>query len=360
MGTAASDDGVAEENGVLLWLRERPTERSRLAIPRRSGPASSPRHKEVLAHVRLSLRCKLTSPSPQSSSLTTTHLDPGPSSSQVFKTPADPRSFIHGGAWRDPRATFDEAEPTLSALLDPSRPSHHLARASSRVAGFASLNYRLAPHPDFAQDLGGTTPAFAARSARHPLPLEDVLSGLRFLQRRFGFGEDYVLSGHSAGGCLAYQVLLGGACLAGGSGDAYEDVKRPVAAVGFEGIYDLGGLNARMGGAYSSFMEAAFGPDVGGAWKAASPATAGGSYGAGWSEVVGGRGGLAVLAHSPGDKLVDMPECDAMEARLRADGVGWVLAFRDLEGGHFEVLRDGSFARVLRETWEELERGGGA
>lgn len=274
-------------------------------------------------------------------------------------------SFIHGGAWRDPRATFDEAEPTLAALLDPSRPAHHLARAASRVAGFASLNYRLAPHPDFAQD-PGTTPAFAARRARHPAPLADVLAGLRFLQARFGFGADYVLSGHSAGACLAYQVLLGRSCLGGNDDDdddGFDDVVRPAAAVGFEGIYDLAGLNARMGGGYASFMEAAFGPDEGGAWRAASPATAAGSYRAGWSDAVaggGGAGGLAVLAQSPGDELVDMAECDTMEARLRADGVRRVLVFRDLEGGHFEVLRDGSFARVLRRTWEELEGVGEA
>lgn len=213
-----------------------------------------------------------------------------------------------------------------------------------------------------------------------------MLAGLRFLQARFGFGADYVLSGHSAGACLAYQVLLGRSCLGGGGGgggsgegrskgegggvpDTFDDVVRPAAAVGFEGIYDLAGLNARMGGTYASFMEAAFGPDEGGAWRAASPATAAGSYRTEWSDAVavavapgGGGGGsdgaLAVLAQSPGDELVDMAECDAMEARLRADGVRRVLAFRDLEGGHFEVLHDGSFARVLRRTWEELEGTG--
>lgn len=183
-----------------------------------------------------------------------------------------------------------------------------------------------------------------------------------------------MLFGHSAGACLAYQTLLGRSCLGGGPGgeskdedeDGFDDVVRPAAAVGFEGIYDLRGLDARMGGAYASFLEPAFGPDVGGAWDAASPATAAGSYGAWCSGGSYGDGGdgdgdgapgrLAVLAHSPGDELVDMAECDAMEARLRADGVPEVRVFRDLEGGHFDVLNDGSFARVLVRTWEELER----
>lgn len=186
-----------------------------------------------------------------------------------------------------------------------------------------------------------------------------------------------MLFGHSAGACLAYQTLLGRSCLEGGGGlgegkghdegeddGSFDDVVRPAAAVGFEGIYDLRGLDARMGGAYASFLEPAFGPDVGGAWDAASPATAAGSYrawcggvgrGEGDGDDNGAPGRLAVLAQSPGDELVDMAECDAMEKRLRADGVPEVRVFRDLEGGHFEVLNDGSFARVLVRTWEELE-----
>lgn len=200
-----------------------------------------------------------------------------------------------------------------------------------------------------------------------------MLSGLRFLQRTFGFGTEYVLFGHSAGAFLTYQVLLGRSCLRGGrsSGDGdsdndndndvfdndFDNVALPVAAVGFEGIYDLTGLDVRMKGAYSSFIEGAFGPPSG--WDAASPATAAGTFRT-WSE--GGGGGigrrrrLAVLAQSPDDELVDMPECDTMEARLKRDGVSNVLVFRDLAGGHFQVVNDGSFARVLKETLLAVER----
>lgn len=275
------------------------------------------------------------------------------------------KSFLHGGAWRDPRATFDEAQPTITALLGGDPRHALLPRASSRLAGVASLNYRLSPHPSFAQD-PRTTPALARRAARHPDHLADVLAGLRFLQRTFGFGADYVLSGHSAGAFLSYQVLLGPACLppAGGpnkegggdGGYEYDDVELPAAAVGFEGIYDLAGLDARRGGSYASFMAPAFGLP-GDGWDAASPATAGGGgpgFGPGGNWRRGPR--LAVLAHSPDDELVDVAECDAMEARLRRDGVANVRVFRDLRGGHFEVVKDGSFARVLRETWDELER----
>lgn len=172
-----------------------------------------------------------------------------------------------------------------------------------------------------------------------------MVAGLRFLQRRLGFGSssDYVLFGHSAGATLAYQVLLDSAAA---------DVALPAAVVGFEGIYDLVGLDGRMGGGYAGFIEAAFGKERA-AWREASPATAAGSFGT-WAGQKGPR--LAVLAHSADDELVDMPEVETMEKRLRGDGVRDLLVFRDLKGGHFDVLNDGSFARVLVKTLEELGR----
>lgn len=245
---------------------------------------------------------------------------------------------------------MSEAEPTINALLDPYS-QWHLPDAPSRVAGFASLNYRLSPHPSFAQD-PATTPSFAARAARHPDHLDDVVCGLRFLQRALGLGGDYVLFGHSAGAFLAYQALLGPACRAGAGGGAGPDVALPAAVVGFEGIYDLVGLDGRMGGGYAGFIGAAFGADRA-AWRDASPATAAGSFGA-WAGQRGPR--LAVLAHSADDELVDMPELETMERRLKADGVRHVLVFRDLKGGHSDVLNDGSFARVLVKTLGELVR----
>lgn len=219
--------------------------------------------------------------------------------------------------------------------------------APSRIAGFASLNYRLSPHPVFAQDKD-TTPSFAVRVARHPDHLDDVVSGLGFLQRQFGFGGDYVLFGHSAGAFLAYQALLGPAL--GSKGGPGGDFALPGAVVGFEGIYDLVGLDGRMGGGYAGFIEAAFGEDRNG-WRDASPATAAGSFGE-WAGQKGPR--LAVLAHSADDELVDMPEVGTMEERLRRDGVRGMLVFRDLKGGHFDVVSDGSFAKVLVRTLEEL------
>lgn len=264
------------------------------------------------------------------------------------------RSFIHGGAWRDPRETFNAIEPTLNSLLSSNSP-HHLPNPSTRIAGIASLNYRLSPYPEAFAQSPAHTPSFATRSACHPDHLIDVLSGLRLLQKEFGFGEDYVLAGHSAGAFLSYQVLVREACL-GASTDKFADVVSPAAVVGLEGIYDLKGLDKRKGGAYAGFMRAAFGPDEDGAWDAASPATTkGGDYRRDWAEHGKPESKLAVLVHAEDDELVDMAECDAMESRLRQDGVKRVMLVKDLTGGHYGALKKGEIARVLRDVWGELE-----
>lgn len=263
-------------------------------------------------------------------------------------------SFIHGGAWRDPRDGFDEIIPTIDKILGP---DSQLYNAKFRLAGFASLNYRLSVHPAFVQD-AESTPNFALRTAKHPDHLRDIWAGLSFLQDKFAFGSDYVFFGHSAGAFLNYQALLGesmlkvgGEDVAGGITSPPANVSLPVAVVGFEGIYDLCGLNDRTKGAYAEFFEPPFGTDRDW-WTEASPATAKGNYKTSW----GTAGKLAVLAHAPQDELVDMAELDIMEKRLKEDGVQNVLVFRDLVGGHMGVLRDGQFARVLALTIQELDK----
>lgn len=275
------------------------------------------------------------------------------SSTRTFPKLTNKNSFIHGGAWRDPRESLSAVEPTLEALLSPDSP-HRLPNAAARIAGFASLNYRLSAYPEAFAQAPCHTPSFALRAARHPDHLVDALSGLRFLQRHFAFGDDYVLVGHSAGAFLSYQVLVREAFLGKGQ---FADVVSPVAVVGLEGIYDLRGLNRRKGGSYTGFMKAAFGPDDDGAWDAASPATtkAGSNYKKDWAGKDQGTRKLAVLVHAEDDELVDMAECDAMESRLRQDGVEQIMLVKDLTGGHFGALKKGEIARVLRDVWSKLE-----
>ncbi|KAI0377980.1 alpha/beta-hydrolase [Hypomontagnella monticulosa] len=250
--------------------------------------------------------------------------------------------YIHGGAWRDPRIAHETFAPIITRIVDSD------SAAKTCVVGFASIDYRLSPHPEFPQDRA-TTPPDRFRGAVHPDHLHDVRAGIAFLQRRYGFRSQYVLVGHSCGACLAYQVLAGSAVLGSSANpDGAAELELPKAVFGFEGIYDMTGINARMGGGYSGFLEAAFGtPEK---WDAAAPMKCAGSYG----DVLAGR--VAVLGHSPDDELVDMPETDGMAARLEKDGVADVLVVKDLTGKHDEIWQDGSgVARTILRILETLQ-----
>src|SRR5205814_2005033 len=120
-------------------------------------------------------------------------------------------SYIHGGAWRDPRVSHEAFTPSIDHILSTPPTTEHKdgsnnIKNTGAIAGFASIDYRLSPHPEFPQDRA-TTPASQYRGARHPDHLDDVRSALLYLQRRYGFGDKYVLVGHSAGGALAFQLL---------------------------------------------------------------------------------------------------------------------------------------------------------
>lgn len=124
----------------------------------------------------------------------------------------------------------------------------------------------------------------------------------------------------------------------------------PAAVVGFEGIYDLNGLDRRKDGNYTGFMAAAFGDDRA-AWDLVSPALFRG-YADAWSGV---PKHLAVVAHSPEDSLVDMDEAIVMDQALRESGVP-ALLFKDLTGDHDVVRQEGVHtARVLVKTIETLQ-----
>ncbi|KAI8966160.1 alpha/beta-hydrolase [Daldinia sp. FL1419] len=247
--------------------------------------------------------------------------------------------YIHGGAWRDPRITHETFAPVISRFLENGRPLSALP-----IASWASLDYRLSPHPEFPQD-PATTPANRFRGAKHPDHLDDVRSAIAFLQHRFGFGTRYVLVGHSAGACLAYQLLA--------RMSSVEDVRieLPAAVFGIEGIYDMTGLNVRFNGDYAGFLEGAFGPQD--TWDEVAPMKCAGSYGD-WYD------GLAVLGHSVDDELVDMPETEGMAERLEKDGVK-VLLVKDLTGPHDDAWQDGrGLAKTMLKVLDILQKGPGS
>ncbi|RAH81485.1 hypothetical protein BO86DRAFT_339405 [Aspergillus japonicus CBS 114.51] len=250
---------------------------------------------------------------------------------------------IHGGAWRDPTQTaLNYLTPAVS-ILAASEP--YASTTHAHLAGFASINYRLSPHPDHPQDRT-TTPPTEYRAARHPDHIADVQAALAFLQRRYGFGDRYILVGHSCGATLAFQSVMGAfrnnqttpnsRGLVDGGGDGDHDVSGnngavggsggigvgggsvamgPQAILGTAGIYDLRGLrddHVRIA-AYQQFIEGAFGGEEA-LWDAVSPAAVNDEQ----NGVVGGwtAGRLAVLAHSPEDELVNAHQHEVMMEAL--------------------------------------------
>ncbi|RYP48959.1 hypothetical protein DL768_005231 [Monosporascus sp. mg162] len=239
--------------------------------------------------------------------------------------------YIHGGAWRDPRVDFETFAPTIDRIISSQHP------LGSAIAAFASLDYRLGPHPLFPQD-PASTPASQYRNAKHPDHLNDIRSALSYLQKRYAFGSNYVLVGHSAGACLAFQ-LIGSPENAG--------LVLPQAIVGFEGIYDFTGINSRYRGGYAEFLTGAFGDPS--CWDSAAPMKFPGSLKEGWNE-----GKLAALGWSRDDPLIDEPEIDGMTAKLERDGVKLVL-FKDLHGGHDELWENGAdVARMILTTLDAI------
>ncbi|KJR84810.1 uncharacterized protein SPSK_09550 [Sporothrix schenckii 1099-18] len=271
--------------------------------------------------------------------------------------------YVHGGAWRDPRCLTDTAVPAINRLLAEDSP--YMSRR--RIAGFASIGYRLSPHPEFPQD-PKTTPLEKLRAAKHPDHIDDVRTGLAALAREglsaagspadYIAHDRYIVYGHSCGAFLAFQLWMGNL------GD-----KTLPCVVGLEGIYDLRGLVERGGNpahgggprtgfasALEAIAEGAFGRDRG-LWDTASP----GQYDfSTLAEATKPR--LALVAYSDEDELVDGGEMDTMEKTLqqgvaKSNGQLRYVGLRDLHGRHDEVHEDGrEVARVLTEAVRQLDR----
>lgn len=206
----------------------------------------------------------------------------------------------------------------------------------SAIRGFASIDYRLSPHPQFPQD-PTSTPANELHNARHPDHIRDVISALRFLDAKYAVGNNYVLIGHSAGGALVHQVIMNNDA----SCSWAPAVPLPAALISISGIHDLRGMVARHGGVYEEFTTGVFGPDKQ-VWDAVSPATFAGNFKSVW----GDRPRLVILANSADDTLIDMPELNVMEARLIGDGIT-PIAIRDLSLEHDDVWREGTQVAAL-------------
>jgi acetyl esterase/lipase len=289
-------------------------------------------------------------------------------------------SYIHGGAWRDPTVTAASFNATESILRNTNLP----------ISGFASISYRLSPHPNHPQDSRNTAPN-DFQDAKHPDHIRDVEAALAFLQNTYGFGARYILVGHSCGATLAFQAVMGAIsehreqAFTGGTESSDTNVgvvsaspgplpppltAQPIAIVGVAGIYDLRRLrdSHRDISAYREFLEGAFGTDEL-LWDGVSPAQMVGSRGVegGWKS-----GRLAVLAHSKDDELVDESQMEVMKEALRhweqkeAQIPVQELSHRDrrlrllsISGAHDEAWEQGDqLARAVKFAFEQLQEMG--
>lgn len=252
--------------------------------------------------------------------------------------------YIHGGAWRDNTVLADSFLTTHSLLI-----SNPLIQ--TRVAGFASIDYRLSPHPNAPQD-PSTTPNTQLRAAKHPEHIHDVQAALAFLHDKYAIGDRYILVGHSCGATLVFQVVMNKV-----QGAAVTTFPKPRAVAGVCGIYDLVLLrdDFKHIKIYEDFIKGAFGADEG-LWDGVSPAKVTGADGvaAGWE-----NGLVTVLASSIGDSLINQAQTNAMLQIIKqwqslAQGRE-VVEMYDLKEEHDDVWAKGEeLALVVVTTVQKL------
>lgn len=265
------------------------------------------------------------------------------------------RSYIHGGYYRDPKITAGSFHPTLSLLLA----SPLYAHAASLIAGFASLNYRLSAHPAYPQDADKTS-SYELRHAKHPDHIDDVLTAIGVLQKKYRFGERYLLVGHSVGATMAFQAALSQQVPWNPTAAAKKEgrVEPPMAVLGVEGIYDfpliVRTVPEEVRDKYQAPTEGAFGKNRS-IWLEVSPAQySANAYARSWGP---GRR-LVIVAHSREDELVDWDQVRAIQQAFaaRVEGDRIKLEIVELKGKHHEIWENGQeLARAIAEAMRSLK-----
>ncbi|KAG6020911.1 hypothetical protein E4U41_002685 [Claviceps citrina] len=257
--------------------------------------------------------------------------------------------YIHGGAWRDPLITSTSFTPTLKNL------SAAWVQSRKAPVAFASIGYSLSPYPHHP-----THPSRSSdhsRNAFHPKHISDVLEAISFLQQRAGFGNNYILVGHSCGATLAFQAAMNPARW--GLGSTAEDfVKPPCMVLGLNGLYDMPDLVENPGAPYDEYRPMygqltrnAFGSDRD-LWKAISPVVVE-SWATEWP--VGRR---VMLVQGPEDDLVPYKQGERMrDSLLRSKTNKLVVELIDGAGEHDEIWQKGTLlAKLLTRAIDDVSK----
>ncbi|KAF7903229.1 uncharacterized protein EAF01_006278 [Botrytis porri] len=263
--------------------------------------------------------------------------NPSTSSSKIWVI------YIHGGAWRDPLVTSSSFIPTINCLASSS--------IESKIASFASINYRLSSHPSFPQD-SSSIPRHEYRDAKHPDHIQDICSALSYLQSKYSIEDQYLLVGHSCGATLAMQISMGKEYLYScGIPNEQLNFKLPRYVLGVAGIYDLRLLrDTHSHPAYNEFLTQAFGSDEK-IWDEVSPAKISNF------EEFGKSGKILAFSTSPDDDLVDELQIDVMVKSVQ--GINGGVVVKDLknhlEGTHDKIWETGNLADAIVELLNSSE-----
>ena len=243
--------------------------------------------------------------------------------------------YIHGGYFRDPKVDSTSLKPAIKLIEESESPPR--SDLQSRISGYASINYRLAPHPAHPQD-PKTTPSYTRNSAKWPDQPNDIMAGLKHLQRTYPGSKDYILAGHSVGATFAFLATL----------KAREaGIAMPKAVVGVGGIYDFPAIhktNPDYEDMTSNGMDKKY-------FSEASPALyTADEYEQKWVQ----EKRAVVIAHSKDDGLVNWSQPEEMMKVLSGDAFTSELV--ELKGQHNEIWENGSeLVRALEKAVELVE-----
>ncbi|RKF55239.1 Kynurenine formamidase [Erysiphe neolycopersici] len=235
--------------------------------------------------------------------------------------------YIHGGAWRDPTITDRSFDHTVDVMLS--------SRWIHKIKGFASLSYRLSPHPDHKQQL--PTSKTSNQEAKHPDHINDILMGLDYLQENFMVGNQYILIGHSCGATLAFQTIM--------SQFNHTSFVKPKIIVGVAGIYNLCGLRDRHpNSGYEEFISGAFGNEEK-VWDLVSPVNMKPLENL-WTE-----GEMAILVSSTLDELVESKQVEEFEKTLKSyHNIRVETWTRILNCSHDDIWKKDGLVQVLEKV----------
>jgi hypothetical protein len=122
-------------------------------------------------------------------------------------------------------------------------------------------------------------------------------------------------------------------------------VPLPGCIIGCSGIYEFDKFGARHGRAHEEFLEGGLGHDRA-RWNDVAPVCFKGHYGSVWPN------GLALLASSLEDGLVDIREMEKLAERLTNDNVYCEMKY--IKGSHDEAWQSGKLGCLVVSALEKL------